>query len=40
VEDLLDRRTRISLVSEDRATAEPAARQAFELAKAALSHDA
>jgi len=40
VEDLLDRRTRIGLVSEDRAAAEPAARHAFELAKAAMSHDA
>jgi len=40
VDDLLDRRTRIGLVAEDRAAAEPAARHGFELAKDATSHDA
>jgi glycerol-3-phosphate dehydrogenase len=36
VADLLDRRTRVGLVSSDRAKSETAARRALELAKATV----
>ena len=39
VDDLLDRRTRIGLVPEDRVAAEAAARHALELANDAASHE-
>jgi len=39
LDDLLDRRTRIGLVPEDRAAAEPAARHALELAKDATPYE-